>query len=108
LIQVKSERQVFTHNVIEVTSETRYYISSLSETAQEIAERIRGYWGVENKVHYVRDVTQGEDVSRIRTTPRRARMPTPQENFRCFFIWKSLNPKTNKRRVCTTLFNSHL
>ena len=69
LIQVKSERQVFTHNVIEVTTETRYYISSLSETAQKIAERIRGYWGVENKVHYVRDVTQGEDASRIRTNP---------------------------------------
>ena len=28
--------------------------------------RIRGYWGVENKVHYVRDVTQGEDASRTR------------------------------------------
>ncbi len=69
LIQVKSERQVFTHNMIEVTNETRYYISSLSETAQSFAERIRGYWGVENKVHYVRDVTQGEDKSRIRTTP---------------------------------------
>ena len=25
--------------------------------------------GVENKVHYVRDVTQGEDKSRIRTKP---------------------------------------
>lgn len=69
LIQVKSERQVFTHNVIKVTTETRYYISSLCETAQQIAERIRGYWGIENKVHYVRDVTQGEDASRIRTTP---------------------------------------
>ncbi|MBE9000455.1 transposase [Nostoc sp. UIC10630] len=44
-------------------------MSSLSENAQEIAERIRGHWGVENKVHYVRDVTQGEDASRIRTTP---------------------------------------
>ncbi len=69
LIQVKSERQVFTHHVIEVTTETRYYISSLSLTVQEFAERIRGYWGVENKVHYVRDVTQGEDASRIRTSP---------------------------------------
>lgn len=69
LIQVKSERQVFTNHVIEVTSETRYYISSLSLTAQEFAKRIRGYWGVENKVHYVRDVTQGEDASRIRTNP---------------------------------------
>jgi predicted transposase YbfD/YdcC len=69
LIQVKSERQVFTHNVIEVTTETRYYISSLRITAKEFADRIRGYWGVENQVHYVRDVTQGEDASRIRTRP---------------------------------------
>lgn len=36
---------------------------------QALADRIRGYWGVENKVHYVRDVTQGEDASRIRTPP---------------------------------------
>ncbi len=35
----------------------------------EFGQRIRGYWGVENKVHYVRDVTQGEDKSRIRTKP---------------------------------------
>ncbi|MDJ0727379.1 MAG: ISAs1 family transposase [Prochloraceae cyanobacterium] len=48
---------------------TRYYISSLTDSAIEFAKRIRGYWGVENKVHYVRDVTQGEDKSRIRTTP---------------------------------------
>ncbi|MGQ9872935.1 transposase, partial [Leptodesmis sp.] len=33
------------------------------------AERIRGYWGVENKVHYVRDVTQEEDACHIRTSP---------------------------------------
>jgi predicted transposase YbfD/YdcC len=50
-------------------SETRYYISSLSETAQQFATRIRSYWGVENKVHYVRDVTQAEDASRIRVVP---------------------------------------
>ncbi len=69
LIQVESERQVNIGGVIEVSQETRYYISSLTASAQEFAERIRGYWGVENKVHYVRDVTQGEDRSRIRTTP---------------------------------------
>ena len=50
-------------------TETFYYISDLTETAEQFAQRIRGYWGVENKVHYVRDVTQGEDKSRIRTTP---------------------------------------
>ena len=69
IIRVQSERQTIRHNHIEVQNETRYYISSLSTTAQEFSERIRGYWGVENKVHYVRDVTQGEDASRIRTKP---------------------------------------
>jgi predicted transposase YbfD/YdcC len=48
---------------------TRYYISSLSETVEQFAKRIRDYWHVENKVHYVPDVTQGEDASRIRVTP---------------------------------------
>lgn len=50
-------------------AETRYYISSLAETAQQFAQRIRAYWGVENKVHYVRDVTQAEDSARIRVVP---------------------------------------
>jgi predicted transposase YbfD/YdcC len=69
LIRVESERQIIRHNHIEVKTETRYYISDLNATAKEFNERIRGYWGGENKVHYVRDVTQGEDSSRIRTTP---------------------------------------
>lgn len=69
LIRVESERQIIRHNHIEVESETRYYISSLDATAREFGKRIRGYWGVENKVHYVRDVTQAEDASRIRTKP---------------------------------------
>lgn len=69
LIKVESERQVLRHQEIQVTTETRYYISSLTASSQVFSDRIRGYWGVENKVHYVRDVTQGEDASRIRTTP---------------------------------------
>jgi predicted transposase YbfD/YdcC len=69
LIRVESERQVHRATIIEVSTETRYYVASFRETAQAFAERIRGYWGVENKVHYVRDVTQGEDACRIRTSP---------------------------------------
>ena len=55
--------------IIEVSTETRYYVTSLLESVQSLADRVRGYWGVENKVHHVRDVTQGEDASRIRTAP---------------------------------------
>lgn len=66
LIRVESERQLTKGGLTIVMTEVRYYIASFSATAQAFAKRIRGYWGVENKVHYVRDVTQGEDKSRIR------------------------------------------
>lgn len=59
-----NRRRSFTYHSEE---ETCYYISSLRESASAIAYRIRGHWGVENRVHYVRDVTFGEDRSRIRT-----------------------------------------
>ena len=69
LVRVQSTRELLLHDMNVVTHETRYYICSFSESAEQIATRIRGYWGVENKVHYVRDVTQAEDRSRIRTSP---------------------------------------
>lgn len=65
LIRVESYRET----IQEETTETRYYISSLEGNAKEFYQRLRGYWDVENKVHYVKDVTFGEDKSRIRTTP---------------------------------------
>ncbi|MCH4903871.1 transposase [Cylindrospermopsis raciborskii CHAB3438] len=54
-------------DLIEVETETRYYIASFIDTADTFAQKIRSYWDVENKVHYIRDVTQGEDHSRTRT-----------------------------------------
>jgi predicted transposase YbfD/YdcC len=63
---VESERQLKKGGQLRLETQTRYYIASFLESAESFARRIRGYWGVENKVHYVRDVTQGEDASRIR------------------------------------------
>ena len=66
LIRVDSQRQLKKGGQRSIEKETRYYIASFQESAESFARRIRGYWGVENKAHYVRDVTQGEDRSRIR------------------------------------------
>lgn len=66
LIRVESHRQFKKGRQLRLETETRYYVASFIESAEAFARRIRGYWGVENKVHYVRDVTQGEDDSRIR------------------------------------------
>ena len=66
LIRVESQRQFKKGGQPRLETETRYYVASFVESAAGFAHRIRGYWGVENKVHYVRDVTQSEDASRIR------------------------------------------
>lgn len=53
-----------------VTEETEFGITSLSNsrvTVQNLLKIRRGHWTVENKDHYVRDVTFKEDKSRVRT-----------------------------------------
>ena len=51
------------------TRETCYFITSVSRAvgdAGQLLKWVRGHWSIENRSHYVRDVTMGEDSSRIR------------------------------------------
>jgi len=51
------------------SEETAYRITSLREekaSAERLLELNRGHWEIENRIHYVRDVTFDEDRSQIR------------------------------------------
>src|SRR5690606_31297384 len=48
-------------------TDTRYYISSASFTAEAAAQAVRGHWGIENRLHWVLDVVFGDDQARLRT-----------------------------------------
>jgi predicted transposase YbfD/YdcC len=42
-------------------------LAAIRADAGDIASHVRKHWRIENKLHYVRDVTYGEDASRVRT-----------------------------------------
>jgi predicted transposase YbfD/YdcC len=70
---IRVERNVFRRStatgLLRHSTETAFYISNTSVTATHAAEAIRAHWRIENTSHYSRDVTMGEDGSRIRTNP---------------------------------------
>jgi hypothetical protein len=50
-------------------AETSFYLSNRPIYAALAADAVRKHWGIENKLHYTRDVTLCEDASRIRKNP---------------------------------------
>jgi len=49
------------------TREVMFYLSSLPPDAQQLGKAIRQHWSIENQLHWILDVTFGEDACRIRT-----------------------------------------
>jgi predicted transposase YbfD/YdcC len=51
------------------TREVRFFITSLGPEvgAETLLGHVRGHWSIENRLHWVRDVTMGEDASQVRS-----------------------------------------
>jgi hypothetical protein len=63
------EREATRLNTGEVRQERAYAVTSLRPEQADAATLLRlwrGHWGIENRLHWVRDVTMGEDRSAAR------------------------------------------
>ena len=76
---IRVERDVYTRNaktgLLRHATETAFYVSNTPVSAARAADAIRAHWKIETTSHYSRDVTLGEDRSRIPHQPRRVRSP---------------------------------
>jgi len=70
---IRVERRVHTRNaktgLWDLATHTACYLANKPITAARVADAIRAHWTIENTSHYSRDVTMGEDASRIRSNP---------------------------------------
>jgi predicted transposase YbfD/YdcC len=83
------------------TVEVGYGITSLSEReadATRLLGLIRGHWQIENGLHYVRDVTMGEDQSRVRegSAPQ---VMAALRNAVIFLVAREAHPKETRPEV---------
>jgi predicted transposase YbfD/YdcC len=62
LIKVISERRINGRS----TRKTRYFISSLDDTAAHLLDYCREHWHIENKLHWVLDMAFREDANTVR------------------------------------------
>ena len=70
---IRVERDVLTRSaktgLWQRSTETALYLATTAIPAGRAAAAIRDHWTIENTSHYSRDVTMGEDRSRIRCNP---------------------------------------
>jgi predicted transposase YbfD/YdcC len=61
VVMIESQREIG----LEIETETRFYLTSLSDPAEKLAAVIRQHWAIENSLHWVMDMVFRDDECRI-------------------------------------------
>jgi predicted transposase YbfD/YdcC len=80
----------------ESKTERRFYISSAERSALDFFKLTRGHWGIENKLHWVLDVTFREDQCRVRSGKAAENFATLR-HIALNLIKKDMNTKGSNR-----------
>lgn len=64
-----THKRIAASGLWQTTSETAYFVGEFLLPAALCAQAIRNHWAIENRLHYVRDMSFREDDSRIRCKP---------------------------------------
>ncbi len=75
-------------------TETRYFISSRALSATEAATAVREHWAIENRLHWILDVTFADDQSRLRKGHSARNMATVRH-----FALNLVRTATDKRSI---------
>ena len=75
-------------------TETRYFVSSRSLSAAQAATAVREHWAIENRLHWVLDVTFADDQSRLRKGHGARNMATVRH-----FALNLVRTATDKRSI---------
>ena len=79
----------------ETTVEQQLYLSSLAPKAEPLQRAIRAHWQIENNLHWVLDVTMGEDDGRIRDRDAAENLAT----FRRMALSLMTRPEAGKKSI---------
>lgn len=66
IIKLETKREFKNKPDKKIETQTRYYVSSLVQTAEKTLHVCRSHWHIENKLHWSLDMVFLEDLSRIR------------------------------------------